>query len=436
MDTVSIVILSHNSREHLEACLASVFALDYPRESTQIIVMDNASGDGTVAWLSQEHPGITCDESLENLGFSRGIHRGTALASGKYLAFLNPDMRVDVRWLSRLVKTIESAPDVACAGSVVLNWTGDRIDFAGRPGDGLNLFPADPVDSGTLPDPTRDIPILFSSGGAMLVRRDAYQELGGFDPDYFLYHEDVDLGWRLWSLGYRVLRASGSVAYHKQGSAAARLAPETVAHWAYKHALYTVLKNLEEPEFQKIFPRLVYSLVSRANSQGIWHASFAAALRECMSEADALWTKRATLRARRVRADAALFAECGHPFEALLHDPPSAAFESYLEQHGMREQVVDGPSLAHYLLGVGFHAYGYNMEALSAELAAQQQKVKALVAHVGERQQAVELLEARLAEQAEKMDSLGWGFGVAGWRARRILRRALGGALSGSRNQR
>ena len=437
METVSIVIVSHNGREHLEACLASVFALDYPRQNMQVIVVDHASSDGTVAWLSQGHPGVTCEAFPENPGFAQGINRGASVATGKYLAFLNPDMRVDVHWLSRLVETIESWPDVACAGSVILNWTGDRIDYAGRPRDGLNLFPADPADSSTLPDPTGDIPLLFPSGGAMLVRHDVFEELGGFDPDYFLYHEDVDFGWRLWSLGYRVLCASRSVAYHNQGSSASRIAPETVAHWVYKHALYTVVKNLEEPELRSLLPRLVYCLVARANSQGIWHASCAAALRDCMREADALWTKRDSLRARRVRPDAAIFAECGHPFEMLLHDPASAAFERYWEQQGMPGTCVDGRSLAQYLLWVGFHAYAYNMESLSAELAAQRQKVNSLVAHVGERQQAVELLAAQLAEQTAKVNSLERrGIGGAGRRVERFFRRVLGGALSGSRSHR
>ena len=430
MDTVSIVIVSHNSREHLEACLASVFALDYPRENTQVIVVDNASSDVTVGWLAQGHPRVTCEASPENTGFAQGINRGAAVASGKYLAFLNPDMRVDVHWLSRLVETIRSEPDVACAGSVALNWAGDRIDYAGHAHDGLCLFPADPADSSTLPDPTRDIPLLFASGEAMLIRREVFQQLGGFDPDYFLYHEDVDFGWRLWSLGYRVLRASRSVVYHRQGSAAARIAPAIVAHWVDKHALYTVLKNLEEPELQRIFPRLAYCLVGRANTWELRHTSLAAALRDCIREADALWTKRASLRERRVRRDAAIFAECGHPFETLPHDPASAAFERYWEQHGLRGDCVDGPSLAQYLLSVGFHAYAYNSESLSAELAAQQQRVNSLVAHVGERQQAVDHLGAELAEQTARANALAnREVSVADLRIARNFRRMLGGAL-------
>ena len=405
MDTVSIVILSHNSREHLEACLASVFALDYPAENTQVIVVDNASSDGTVAWLSQAHPRVTVVASPENKGFAQGIHRGAAVASGEYLAFLNPDMRVDADWLSRLVETIRSAPDVACAGSVVLNWTGDKIDYAGRPDDALCLLPADPVDASTLPEPMH-IPQLFPSGGAMLVRSDVYQQLGGFDPDYFLYHEDVDFGWRLWASGHRVLRASGSLAYHKQGSATARIAPATVAHWVDKHVLYTVLKNLEEPEFQRVLPRLAYCLVRRANAWDLRHTSVAMALRDCLREADALWTKRASLRARRVRDDAAIFAACGHPFETLLNDPACEAFERYWEHQGVRGNCEDARSLAQYLLWVGFHAYAFNSESLAAELAAQQKKVNALVAHVGERQQAVERLGVQLAEQTAKVNEL------------------------------
>jgi GT2 family glycosyltransferase len=431
MDTVSIVILSHNSRNHLEACLASVFAQDYPREHMQVIVVDNASSDGTVAWLSQAYSHLTCDANPENPGFARGIHRGAALASGTYLAFLNPDMRADAHWLGGLLETIQSAPDVACAGSVSLNWAGDTIDYAGRPRDALCLFPAEPADAGTLGPPRPDQPWLFASGGAMLIRRDVFEQLGGFDPDYFLYHEDVDFGWRLWAQGHRALRSAGSVVYHRQGSAAGRLAPPTVAHWVDKHVLYTVIKNLEEPGFQSIVPRLVHGLVRRANTWDLRHASVAAALRDCMREADALWAKRAALAARRVRHDAGIFAACGHPFEALLQDPAAAEFERYWTKQRGPGPCVDGPSLARYLLAVGFHAYAYNAEALGTELAAQHERVRSLVEHVGERQQAVNRLAADLAEQTARTNALlEHGIGVRHLKAVRSLRRAVGRTLT------
>jgi GT2 family glycosyltransferase len=406
MDTVSIVILSHNSREHLEVCLDSVFALDYQQAKIQVIAVDNASSDGTVAWLTERYRDVHCEACSENLGFARGINRGAAIASGKYLAFLNPDVRVDAHWLTALVETIQGDSETACAGSIVLNWTGEKIDYAGRPRDGLHLYPVEQREATAVLGSTQDVPFLFASGGAMLIPQAVFRQVDGFDPAYFLYHEDVDLGWRLWSLGHRVVRSARSLVYHRQGSAAARTPPETVARWVQKHTLYTVLKNLEEPHFQEVFPRLAYRLLARIRLGDLWCSAFPAALRDCMREADALWAKRAALQQKRVRSDAAIFAECGHPFHALLHDPDSAAFQRHWEEREIPGPFTDARTLHQYLMSIGFHAYEYNTELLAAELAAQQQRTKALVAQVGERQNAVVLLGAELAAQTAKVDSL------------------------------
>ena len=228
MHTVSIVIVNHNGREDLATCLPSLFALDYPQDKLEIILVDNASTDDTVAWLTATRPTVRCVVNSENVGFARGINRGAEMARGEYLAFLNPDMRVDPHWLARLVTTIQSEPDVACAGSVVLNWSGDEIDFAGRPTDALNLAPNEPLQAKDFYASAGDIPLLFASGGAMLIRRDIFQGIGGFDPDYFMYHEDVDLGWRLWQAGYRVLRSVKSRVYHKGSTSSRKLPRETV----------------------------------------------------------------------------------------------------------------------------------------------------------------------------------------------------------------
>jgi GT2 family glycosyltransferase/glycosyltransferase involved in cell wall biosynthesis len=406
MDTVSIIILNYNCREFLDACLTSVFRLEYPRDKVEVIVVDNASSDGSADWLRDKYPQVRCVANPENVGFARGIQRGAAVASGKYLAFLNQDMRVDAQWLAALVSTIQSEPGVACAGSIVLNWTGEKIDYAGRSQDALNLFPAESVSANSLRSSIQDEPFLFASGGAMLIRREIFQETGGFDPDYFLYHEDVDLGWRLWSRGYRVLRSTRSIVYHKPGSSAALLPPATVAYWAQKHALYTALKNLENTEVQQVLPRLLYFLIRRANFWEFWHASFPKALHELVHEADSLWLKRSALKSARTRPDAEIFSECGHPFETLLQDPTSAAFQQYWEELGEPISLVDGTGLANSLTRLGFHAYQFNTESLSARLIAQEQKTNGLVDQFAERQQAVNELAAQLAERRQAVQIL------------------------------
>src|ERR1051325_4296297 len=137
--TVSIIILNYNGREHLETCLNSLAEIDFPKSNLEIIVVDNASADGSTEMVANLFPQVRCLCSETNLGFSNGANFAAAQASGHYLAFLNNDMRVDRQWLTALLETARSDARLACVGSAILNWDGTEIDFAGRPADAFCL---------------------------------------------------------------------------------------------------------------------------------------------------------------------------------------------------------------------------------------------------------------------------------------------------------
>jgi len=175
-----------------------------------VIVVDNAGGDRAVA----EPFGVRLVEPGRNLGYAGGCNRGAGEASGDVLVFLNPDTVVDPGALSRLAQTLENPsigiamarlrlldrPELLNSGGTVLHVSG--LAWAGRYGD-----PADKLRE--LED------VAAPSGAAMAIRRDLFQELGGFTEELFMYLEDAELGWRAHLHGLRVVVDPGADVYHE-----------------------------------------------------------------------------------------------------------------------------------------------------------------------------------------------------------------------------
>jgi GT2 family glycosyltransferase len=245
--TVSVVVLNYNGRDHLDACLGSLGDLDYPIDRLELILVDNASSDDSVTHVARAFPRVRIVETGANLGFAAGNNRGAEAASGDYVVFLNNDTRVDCRFLRGLLRAIDKRTDVVCAGAKILNWDGTAFDFAGSAahfgGFGYQVGYEQPVVADAF---TKQAPILFACGGAMMIDRRIFLEVGAFDEDFFMCYEDVDLGWRLWVLGYQVAFAPEALVYHRHHGSLARL-PDYRRQVLYKrNALYAVLKNYEE----------------------------------------------------------------------------------------------------------------------------------------------------------------------------------------------
>ena len=135
-------------------------------------------------------------------------------AKGQYLAFINNDARPDPGWLRAAVAVLERDASVVCVASKVLDWEGDTVDFVDAAvafyGHGFKTGVGEP-DHGE--DHERDV--LFAHGAAMVVDAEVFRDVGGFDDRYFMFFEDLDLGWRLWLLGYRVRYVPDSLVFHR-----------------------------------------------------------------------------------------------------------------------------------------------------------------------------------------------------------------------------
>lgn len=253
--SVSIVIVNLNGLRHLDECFKSIQRLDYPKDKIEVILVDNGSQDDSVKFMQEKYRWVKIIRNTKNEGFAKPSNDGARAASGEYVAFLNNDMKVHRRWLAELVASIERN-QAACAGSVILNWNGELLDFAGGSltfyGMGFQYHFHESVKK-LEPHLGQDKDLFFACGGAMLVNRQIFLEIGGFDEDFFAYFEDADLGWRMNTLGYRVVLSAKSRVNHKHHSTGSVFARERMRYLYFRNSLYTVYKNSSDEMLNKAF---------------------------------------------------------------------------------------------------------------------------------------------------------------------------------------
>ncbi len=265
LPTVSIIILNFNGRQHLDACFRSLLQQDYGG-AVEIIMVDNGSTDGSVGFMRQTFPQVRLLVNEKNMGFAPAVNQAARHASGHYIALLNNDAYAAPDWLAQLVGFAEQHKDdgVACVASRVLDWHGQRIDFVmgsvNFHGFGAQPFFRLPAERYHADEE----PLLFANGGAMLVDRGVFLEIGGLDEDYFAYFEDVDLGWRLWVCGYKVVLNPRAVAYHRHHATASTMYPYQTRLLFERNALLTIIKNYDEQHFQQVLPAALMLLCKRA----------------------------------------------------------------------------------------------------------------------------------------------------------------------------
>jgi GT2 family glycosyltransferase len=242
----SIVILNLNGRHHLQGCFESLAKLDYPKDKLELILVDNASNDGSIEEMRQQHADVRLFENERNVGFAAGCNQGAreAREPGVYV-FLNNDMRVEPEWLRELVAPIVRA-ECSATTSKMMSWDGKVLNSAGGAmnfhGMGIQVGMDEP-DEARYSTPRRT---LFPCGGAMAIAAPVFRECGGFDEEFFAYYEDVDLGWRLWVQGHESHYVPSSVCYHHHSSTSKRLPLEMLRLIQVRNPLLACFKNYDE----------------------------------------------------------------------------------------------------------------------------------------------------------------------------------------------
>lgn len=280
--TVSIIVVNLNGKDHLETLFASIATQSFAADRYEVILVDNGSTDSSLEFIEQAYPATRVIRNQQNEGFARPNNQAAALAHGHYLAFVNNDMKLEPDWLERMVAYLEAGgPDLACVSSKIVNWNGSRIDFIGGSlaFNGMGFQPKfqAPVDSPEAQEYPDEL--LFACGGAMLIDRKVYLEVGGFDEDFFAYFEDVDFGWRLWVQGYRIGFCPAAVAYHRHNGTSGRFGAHRKMVLFERNSLYTVIKNYDDASLARLLPSiLLLSFKRMAVRSTIDRESFAFAM--------------------------------------------------------------------------------------------------------------------------------------------------------------
>ena len=225
-DGWAAVVVNYNAGPALVACVASVLAQDPPPE---LVVVDNASTDGSLEALREAHPGVRVVRSGGNLGYARAANLGIAATDAPVVAVLNPDTVLGPGTGRALTARFAADAGLGAAGPRLLNTDGSVYPSARRipglvdaVGHGLLLFvwPDNPFTARyreTGADPARPREVDWVSGAAIWLRRAALDDVGGWDERYFMYVEDVDLCWRLRRAGWRVAYEPAGTVEHLLG---------------------------------------------------------------------------------------------------------------------------------------------------------------------------------------------------------------------------
>jgi GT2 family glycosyltransferase/glycosyltransferase involved in cell wall biosynthesis len=268
--TVTIIVLNFNGLQHLTDCFASLTKIDYPSDRLELMLVDNASTDGSVEYIQTHYPQVRIVQNAENLGFGSGNNVGARAATSQYILFLNNDMWVDPQLVRGFIKAIQQRPKAVCAGAKILNWDGTKFDFCGSAGHLAGYAYQEGMDKPFDPNAFTEVkPILFSCGGAMMVDREVFLQVGGFDDDYFIYYEDSDLGWRLWVLGHEVVFAPEAIVYHRHHGTMDGFSNYRKRVLYKRNALCSVIKNYSDENLGRILPAVLLATTSGVVQQAI-----------------------------------------------------------------------------------------------------------------------------------------------------------------------
>ncbi len=342
LPTVAVVIVNLDGAHHLPVCLDSLAGQDYPKEQLEVIVVDNGSKDGSVELLSDRYPSVRVLAQDSNLGFAPAVDLGVRSVDADCVALLNNDMRVADDWVTQLVRLYDPDDGVPCVGGQILSWDGETVDFVRAAmnftGMGLQLGFGRPRSSVGVEDGEE---LLFACGGAMLVQRETYLNSGGFDPAFFAYYEDVDFGWRLWTLGGRIRLAAKALSYHRHHGTSSRFPEHQRLLLLERNALRSMIKNYEDENLSTTLGPALLLLVERARSRGSLDRapydigadgnetetvarvtlSHLHAVGDVVADLPRLMAQRELIQRARLRSDAEVVERFGRPFVPPISDP-------------------------------------------------------------------------------------------------------------------
>ncbi len=254
---VAVVILNWNGIDLLKEFLPSV--VRGSAGTALVYVADNGSADGSVNWLTENYPEVRIIQNDENLGFAGGYNRALQSIDSTYLVLLNSDVEVSPGWIEPVIDHMDNNPDIAACQPKILSYKNkDTFEHAGAAGGFIDKY-GYPFCRGRIFDSTEKdnkqydsiSDIFWASGACMFIRTDVWKKTGGFDPDFFAHMEEIDLCWRINSLGYKIKYIPQSTVYHLGGGTLNYDSPGKI-YYNFRNNLFMLQKNLPEHMYKSV----------------------------------------------------------------------------------------------------------------------------------------------------------------------------------------
>jgi GT2 family glycosyltransferase len=259
---IAVVILNWNGVKLLEQFLPSV--MQFSPEAI-VYVADNASTDGSIAFVKNNYPTVKIIQNKTNQGFAGGYNDALQHIDAEIYALVNSDIEVTENWLKPILETFESEPETAIIQPKILDYKrkeyfeyagagGGFIDQLGYPFCRGRIFNTVEKDNAQYND---NVEIFWASGACFFIRSAVYKELKGFDEDFFAHQEEIDLCWRATNKGYTIKYNSESIVYHVGGATLKQANPQKT-YLNFRNSLLMLTKNLpQDALFQVLIIRML-----------------------------------------------------------------------------------------------------------------------------------------------------------------------------------
>jgi GT2 family glycosyltransferase len=259
---IAVVILNWNGQKLLEQFLPSVVQFS---KNADIYVADNASTDDSIAFIKINFPTVKIIQNKENYGFAQGYNEALKQVNAAIFALVNSDIEVTENWLQPIIETFTNKPNVAVIQPKILDFknknffeyagaAGGFIDKYGYPFCRGRIFETLEKDENQYDD---NYEIFWASGACFFIRSTVFNEMNGFDADFFAHQEEIDLCWRIFNKGYKIEYNSNSVVYHVGGATLNAGNPQKT-FLNFRNSLLMLIKNLPK---SKLFPILFIRLL-------------------------------------------------------------------------------------------------------------------------------------------------------------------------------
>lgn len=247
MKKIAVVILNWNGHKLLEQFLPSVILHS---DLAEIYVADNASTDASVSFIKENYPLVKIIQNPENYGYAKGYNSALQYVAEPYFVLLNSDVEVTAGWLQPMLDIFDSEPQTVALQPKILDFKNkDYFEYAGAAGGFIDKY-AFPFCRGriftTLEKDTSQYQsiteIFWASGACLFIRKETFEQLGGFDADFFAHQEEIDLCWRIQNSNLKIKYVPTSVIYHVGGATLKEGSPEKT-YLNFRNSLNCLLKN-------------------------------------------------------------------------------------------------------------------------------------------------------------------------------------------------